>query len=651
MKWIVTLCAVAIATVPTAAVAEETFHVDADAATEGCVGDGSEAAPFGTIECAFAAGGFGPGDRIVLHDAAVPYTGASTAGLGLQSGTATAPVVIEPAPGAAPIVTSSLAIVDVSHWTLRGLTFAGTGCGDTEQTAAIRVLSESASMTGIVVADNAVIDWPGRAIELDGAGTELVGVEVRGNRLQAACGHAIWAWSVDATSIVDNDIADVQCVVSQFQLCTACGEGSCWQCGDCLDTTPAECAPEALVDYDYGALVGLRVLGNSSGVEVAYNRFHDFLDTACGSDGRRAAAIFATRTASNAGHIHHNLIERIAPAEPDAGYGILLMQGAEGWSVDHNVVVEAGQCGLCENDRLFYGGQRNVWTHNTVLGGEVGIDLAWAADSLVRGNLVDGARARAVRVQTVGEGLPQLDHNVYWPADATAIGEWNGGGAESLEGWQSACACDQDTRVGDPGLVVDPLAPVLTPAADGTAIDAVPPGRDPFHGEQADAGALEAPRVLGAAIAPEQPDTIVVAIEDRVAPPLRGHETCTGFTVVVDGESVAPVRCESTDAETLEIVVAEPMTSSVELAYAGGFVTDSVAVGRRVDAGLAPFVVAVEGAADDTGAPGSTSGTLDDSTGSEAAPATGDDGCSCNAPRSRAPWWIVVLAWGRRRRA
>ena len=120
---------------------------------------------------------------------------------------------------------------------------------------------------------------------------------------------------------------------------------------------------------------------------------------------------------------------------------------------------------------------------------------------------------------------------------------------------------------------------------------------------------------------------------------------------MVEGESVTPVRCESSDAETLEIVVAEPMTSSVELVYAGGFVTDSVAVGRRVDAELAPFVVAVAGATDETGAPSSTSGPPDDSTGSEAAPATGDDGCSCNAPRLRAPWWIVVLAWGRRRRA
>jgi hypothetical protein len=649
-----------VCALPASASAARTLHVRASEPTTPCVGDGSDADPFVSLACAFEAGGFGPGDRILLHDSAIAYEGASSEGLVLGSGTANDPVIIEPAPGESPLVAGTLDLVDVSHWTIRGLTFVGTGCPGVDGPSAISVRSLAAPMTHIVVADNVVLDWPGRAIHLDGSGDELVEVEVVGNRIAGACGHAMWVWSVDAAKILDNDVSDVRCIVSQFSLCTECGEDSCWECGDCLDVTPEACAPEALVDYDYGGLIGLRVLADSSGVEVAFNRFHDFTDTACGADGRRATAILGTRIASNAGHIHHNLIERIAPGEADVGYGIQLMQGAEGWAVDHNVIVEAGQCGLCESDRLFYGGTGNVWAHNTVLGGEVAIDLAWAAGSQLRGNLVVGARSRAVRVRTAGTGVPALEHDVYWPLDPDAIGEWDDGGALPLDAWQATCACDEGARVGDPGLVVDAIAPVLTPAPDGAAIDAVPPGRAPYHGESADAGALEAPRALSAALAQDRPDTIVVEIENRVAPPLQGVATCTGLSVVLDDETVAPLRCEATEDEVLEILLAEPPTGagSVAVAYADGPLADDASIGARVDAELAPFVLPV----DDAGDGGEQESTTGAGSTSDAAESTGngpeldgdDRGCRCNqghrAVASAAAWWLALAPRRRRRR-
>ena len=162
----------------------DVVHVDGDVTGDPCAGSGDAAMPYGSLQCALAAGGLGPGDRIEIHDAAMPYAGASTAGLGLGSGTFTDPVVIAPAEGAAPIFAGAIELVDVSHWTLRGLTFAGDGCdGQTEGAPAIFVASSGPGVSGVVIEDDVVLDWPGRAIHLEGISGELVDITVRGNRI------------------------------------------------------------------------------------------------------------------------------------------------------------------------------------------------------------------------------------------------------------------------------------------------------------------------------------------------------------------------------------------------------------------------------------------------------------------------------------
>ena len=476
----------------------------------------------------------------------------------------------------------------------------------------------------------------------------------------------MWVYSVDAATIVDNDVGEVACLADQFSICQGCGADACWQCGDCLDVAPADC-PGPVGTYDAGSLIGLRVLGNSSAVEVAGNRFHDFFDLGCGVDFVRAAAIYATRTASNAGHIHHNLIERIAsdPPMPGVGHGILLMQGAEGWSINHNLVVEPGHCGLCEGDFLYYGGTDNVWSQNTVLGGTIGIGLEWAAGSQARGNLVAGASDVAVSVLTQGTGVPTLDHNIYWPVDSDAIGRWDDGDVLGLDEWRTACGCDAAAAVGDPGVVVDADAPQPTPAPDSIAIDAVPPGREPYNGMAADAGALEAPQVLSATVAADRDDTIEIAFDETVAPPLRGWQACAGVEVVEDAVVRAPMRCELRSDDTIAVVLdATVVGDVVEVRYDGDALSDSAMIGGIVDARVPAFVLPVDGAAPGavetgtgtgTGTSATTSGTTGgDGTGTGQPSGAGGSGCACatvgGSHQAPPAVFVALLVWSSRRR-
>ncbi len=656
---------VVVATTPGLARAD--IWIDGDVVGPGqCNGTGTEEDPYDNLYCAFESP-IAPGERILLRDAAVAYDGESRPGIAMSNGTAAAPIVIEAAPGHSPRLTGTITLDDISYWTIRGLVFVGDGCPAEPTAAAINVRSTGSSITGIVIADNTFIDWPGPAIELDGAAGELIAPEVRGNRIERACGHAVRIDAVDSARVLDNDVSDVQCTVSTLATCLHCGLSDCWQCGDCLDVDQSSCQPADWQEFTVGSRIGVSVLGSSAGVEIAGNQFHDFGSDACGAPQARSVAVFATRTASNAGHIHHNFISRIAPAADASVYGaaIQLIQGASGWSVDGNIVVDAGDCGLCENDILFHGGVGNLWSHNTVVGGRVGIDAAWASGSMFSANLVVGASDHAVHFAPIEFAAPPTaDHNVYWPETPTRIGSWGGGGALDLLGWQDACGCDGAAAVGDPGLLADAQNFGLTPRPGTVAIDRGAVSAAAYHGDAPDAGALEAPLALAATLLDDRPDTIELTIENRVAPPLRGFEACVGFSATFDGAAAEFVECRALDDERLELVLRTPVAPDVpgQLRYDGTAVVDSASVGGSISASLGAFTVEVE--AHHGPFPGTSTGAATDGSGAATSADTTssqtpqDDsrtsGCGC---RSHSPSPLAgaslasLLLLGRRRRA
>ena len=655
--------------------AATTLYVDGDAHAgdppDQCPGDGSDASPFRSIDCAFASGTIRAGTTLQLRDSDIPYAGANSAAHALPSGTETDPIVIEPAPGHAPIITGPVTLAGLRYWTLRDLVFDGSG-GGTPSTEAIRIASDGIDTTlGVRIEGVTIRQWPERGIVLQGTSSApLAGAVIQGNRIEGARDTGLWLADVASSTIALNEISELDCVAyAPFTLCDECGPENCALCGDCLGVPLGNCG--ATSEHEIGGQSGVRVLGNSFDIELVNNHFHDFLDDACGVERTRTAAVFITGAEARDSRIAHNLIERIAPGNPDNGYGILMYQSAPGWLVERNVLTEIGHCALCEGDWLFYGSRQTQWLHNTVVGvtGSA-IEIRWAAEAQLRGNLVADAPDAPVRVWADGVAeAPMFDNNLYWGGGGDlAVGRWGDDTPLSFLEWQIVCMCDPSSAWGDPHL---PAAPPFdpTPAEVSLAIDLVPAlDARPFHGAAHDAGALEAPLALQARIRNDSPDLVRLTLQNEFAPPLTGFEGCVGFSVETSDVSLPLDSCAVVGDE-LQLRLVEPADGGtlVTLTYAGGSVSDSAAIGGLLGARLRPMSLIVDNEAplpsvDDTAGEASdsngTTSTSTDPDGGSDGGLSGDDeggGCFCrgdgSAPRS-APsplaWLLPLLA--RRRR-
>lgn len=640
--------ALVLTAVPTAHAAD-LLYVDGDASA--CDASGSADDPFSTLDCALASGAIEPGTRILVRDAATPYAGGSTAGLGLPSGTADAPIVIEPDVGAAPIFAGAVVIEGVDHWTLRGLVLDG-ALGGSADAVVVR------GGRGLVVEQLRILDWPDRAIVVGGSGSTQ-DVVLRGNVIARPLGHAMWILDVEGVVVEGNDISDIACETVAFTICTECGPAACFGCGDCLGAVEPECT--ATASYELGARIGIRVLGDATDVELVRNVLHDFADEGCGADWTRAAAIYVTDTGAVGGRIHHNEIARIAPGA--SGEGIVMFQSAPDWVIERNIVHDVGACALCEGDFVYFGGVRTRWVHNTVVGAEVGIDVKGAEDLELVANLVSDAEVGVRIGPDAIAGERTFSSNVY---DVQTVGML-GDDAYDLPGWQGACDCDGGARVGAPGF---DGGDDFTPAPGSAAEDLDAAGAaGPFHGQGPDAGALEAPRALAAAIEVGRPDVIAVDLENRVAPPLSGVAVCAGMVAEIAGQAVTPVSCEAVGDERLHVMLPAPVDGGAEvvLRYEGTAVVDGSRIGGRIGARLAPVQLAVDNAAPPSGAtPGTTTGGTaegDDGgpgadppdDGGDGGSGAGADGCGCRQSRDRrgGPTWplLAIAIFGARLRA
>src|SRR5687768_2091727 len=84
------------------------WYVDGDAQ---CPGDGSDAAPFCTLQGAFDNDALAAGDEILVRTAAAPYEGARIGGTDAPasiSGTTDEPIVLQPDAGHSPVLTGGI---------------------------------------------------------------------------------------------------------------------------------------------------------------------------------------------------------------------------------------------------------------------------------------------------------------------------------------------------------------------------------------------------------------------------------------------------------------------------------------------------------------------------------------------------------------
>ncbi len=642
------------------------WYVDGDAR---CPGDGSDGAPFCTVQRAFDNPALAAGDEIRLRTAALPYAGARIGdadGTAPVSGTAAAPIVLRPDDGHGPVVAGTIAVLNASHWTIRDLVFHGEG--DASPTRAIDVFSDGSEgdVVGIVVERNTVLGFGG-APELDEGPYASAGV------------ISVGSWTPDGTPVLvapiirDNHVRQSRGAGIHVALAAdALVEGNEISALDCqLDYSYLDEGTMAYVTR--AAVMGMRVR-DSPRPHLVGNRI-EALDVA-------GCAVFDVDTHGVYGilvddsilaEIDHNLIRDIGLA-PVEGMGINIAQGTDDARVHHNIIAFADRCGLCNGLASPGGGNRTRYVSNTIVGGsEHGIDVMEGDAAFIGNNLVSGTADAAIRILAV-EGWAtgwSADDNLYWDGGTGEdIGQIGWTVETDLATWQSDCGCDADSLVADPILPGSPAAEDFTVATTSPAIDA---GAEldevgAWNGAGPDIGALEAPLAREAAIAVDEPDTIRLQIEHNGTGELTVDPSCLGLAVLVDGEVATLVGCTVLGTE-IAIVLAEPVWAgqSVVLVHTGGTITDGARIGGLVSAFLRPFELTVDNAAQGeppadgsstSDAPPSTDTTAassDTGTGAAQTPGSGFPDasaceCSSGASHPRAWPWLLALATVRRRR-
>lgn len=601
---------VALMLVPGLANAEDR-HVDADAA---CPGDGSAGAPFCELMPGLEAAQ--PGDRILIHEADGSYPG-FTVTEGVASGTSADPIVLEPAPGEAPIIGGALVFNDLSHWTIRGLTI---DLREVSASPGIDIRSPNQASVGAEVLDNLVIGSSGPAIRL-GLFEDLIARDavIEGNIVRGGIGSGIQIVRSRDAVVEGNLVEDVTCATGQFKLQS-----------------------------------GIVAILDNEGTQIVGNTVRALRECEAGPSGNHVQGI-RIRT-SVGGSIRDNLVEVEAPNGGNFVGGISIHEESSEWSVHHNVVRVTNGCALCDGADFGLSSD-NVWSHNTVVDTDLAIEAVESSNARFEFNLLQASDAAVV----LGEPATGMSFERNLVSGSSVV---ESDGSQSFEAFADGCSCDEGSVVGDALMLAEDG---LTPGEGSPALDLASTSemRASFNGDAPDAGALEALRAVDAVVSSDG-GAISVAVENAWAPPLL-PDGCAGVELERDGAVTCVVEHDmSSGTSRVEISLASPLAQGEEavlrvLANA----TDSTAIGRRVAARVQPasFVLDTsglpEGGSSSSGTDMSTTdgdaSTGDISTPSETeAGGSGglddEDGCGCRSADSNAWAWLGLFVLGLRRR-
>lgn len=611
----------AVMLVPSMAHAQDLF-VDADS---GCPGDGTAGAPFCELLPALEAAA--PGDRVLLRESEDPYAGVATTA-SVASGTAGQPIVLEPAPGEAPIVGGAMVFDNVSHWTIRGLTV---DLRDVSASPGIDVRSTTQAAVGVRVEGNTVLQSAGPGIRL-GSFDDLTAQDVvlRGNFVRGAVGSGIQIIRSANAAVLANVVEDVTCSGGQFKLQS-----------------------------------GIAVIFENDGTELAGNTIRALRECEDGPSMNHVQGI-RIRSSSD-GTIHDNLVEVEAPGGGNFVGGISIHEESTDWLVHHNVVRGTSGCGLCDGED-FGSAERTIWAHNTVVGTDVAVGANESTDAVFAFNLLEGTQ-RAVELGGAAGNATFEQNLVSGVADVLAAGD-----AQSFEAFATDCGCDDGSVVADAALLE---ADGLTPGASSPAIDLATGSsyRASFNGRAADAGALEVPVPLSATI-DDDGAGVILEVENAWAPPLQPNG-CAGVELLRDGVLDVMLSCvaehdQASGLSRLVIGVGTPMVrGEVAVLEVLPVATDSTSVGGMIAARVRPTSFELDTselpeAGDDEssggnagsssgtgeGVEGTTSTSAGSSSGETGVDGSGDStGCGCAPSRpTHVPWLLLALLGLRRRR-
>jgi Right handed beta helix region len=422
------------------------LYVDKD---NTCPGAGTSASPYCSIQSAFNAAV--AGDIVRIRDSATPYDGTFRA---VNSGTTNNPIVVEPDVGHNPILRYSspdamngvIELHDVSYWTIRNLTFDGTGVHPS--LFAIWIHPDTRITNGIRIEGNTFKNWGGSQAQADDSTKVPTALSISGNSsAQYSNGTVV------SRNVFDGNRPSSMLIWLQTNLIVENNEFKNAQCGRYFDSV--------------ANALGIHVIsgGISSGTIIRNNTFHDWASwsncTLANQSYATWAAIWCDVGATN-GEVSGNVIYNIGQDKSDFSnsrglswdsIGIFIEEGCNNWTVKNNLIynvttgirhggLHAGQQNFFYNNTIYNAGYRSVW----MLRG----------NAVFKNNIFANPRVYNIGVEqaAINMGGITFNYNLYLDnASGNKMGFWGDGVIRNVSGWKTRCGCDGNSLNADPLFV------------------------------------------------------------------------------------------------------------------------------------------------------------------------------------------------------
>jgi hypothetical protein len=414
------------------------IYVDKD---KSCPGSGTSNSPHCTIQAAFNVAR--PGHVIRIRDSATPYDERAVA---TRSGTATAPITVEPDVGHHPKLRYSgrnaqagvIEIRDADYWRIRGLTFDGNGTQTSRH--AVVVHAYTRDIAGHKIVQNTFRNWGGT-----GQNTNSASAVILRPRYTTAFNNLHVKSSVISDNIFANNAHEAIRLIKTVNITIEQNMILNMQCG-------------RISDGRVGA-TGIKDSQGSVGTVIRYNVVHDHQrseNCLLPNQGQATYAGIYCDTGATRGQVIGNVVydidkdhsENTNPRATGVGsIGIFIESMCHDWRVQGNLVYNIGVHGLRNGSTSTGDPNRTVWTNNTVYGtGRNAIWVARGRNLTVKNNILvhdQGNAAIELTKTAVNQGPHNIDHNLYWDTqDGTRVGRWGDYWTRNLTNWRRSCKCD-----------------------------------------------------------------------------------------------------------------------------------------------------------------------------------------------------------------
>ena len=443
------------------------IYVDKD---NSCPGSGASNSPYCTIQAAFKVAH--PGDIIRIRDSATPYDERAVA---TRSGTANAPITVEPDAGHHPTLRYSgrnaqagvIEIKDADYWHIRGLTLDGSE----SQTSRYAVLlyAYSRDITGHRIVQNTFKHWGGT-----GENTKAAAAIVLRPRFNKGLLTLHVTNSMVSENVFSNNAQGAIQLIKTRNIIIERNTIQDTQCG-------------RKPDGRAGAM-GIKDSQGSVGTIIRFNivRNHQKSEE-CLLPNQGNATYFGIYcdTGSTNGEVIGNVVYNIDKDHPKitnpratggSSTGIFIESLCHDWRVHGNLVHNIGIHGLRNGSRRTGDPNRTTWTNNTVYG--VGRNALWVVrgrNLTVKNNILVHNQANAAIELTktaVDQGPHTIDRNLYWDMrDGARVGRWGDNLTLNLADWRRSCECDAVA------LTVNPLFMNVSTGSEDFRLSSSSPAR------------------------------------------------------------------------------------------------------------------------------------------------------------------------------